>query len=172
MTDCNPNSIRGGGPENINYLSGNFFTFFIEKIPNFRYYVQSVNLPMLSSRSINQPAVFGTFPKIPATNFVFDDLQVTFLVDNEMKAWKDIYNWMKTLGNLKNYKDAVNDDAKFSMATLLIMNSAYTPISKVNFYYVFPVNLGSINFSVTSQTTDPVSMSVNFAYSYYELIDI
>lgn len=172
MTDCNPNTAIAGGPENTNYLSGNFFTFFIEKIPNFRYYVQSVNLPMLTSRAINQPAVFGTYPKIPATNFVFDDLQVTFLVDNEMKAWKDIYNWMKTLGNLKDYEDVVNHQDKFSMATLLITNSAYKPIAKVNFKYVFPINLGSINFSVQSTTTDPVSISANFAYSYYELEDI
>jgi hypothetical protein len=172
LSDCNPNTAIGGGPENTNYLVTNFFTFTIEKIPDFRYYVQSVNLPMLTSRSINQPAVFGTYPKIPATNFTFDDLQVTFLLDAEMKSWKSLYDWIKTLGNLKNYNDAVDHQDKFSMGTLLITNSAYKPVMKANFHHIFPVNLGSVNFSVTATTTTPVSISANFAYSYYEIVDL
>lgn len=169
MTDCNPNQILGQKPENTNYLSSNFFQFNLERIPTLSYFVQSANIPMLTSRAINQPAVFGTFPKIPATNFIFDDLQVNFLVDNEMKAWKELYDWMKSLGNMSGYGDQSKHIDKFSSATLLILNSAYKPLMKVTYYYVFPTTLGSINFTSVSTNTDPVVSSVNFSYSYYDI---
>lgn len=172
MTDCNPNSIRGNAPENTNYLANNFFVFDIDKIPIFRYYVQSANIPMLTSRAINQPAIFSTFPKIPATNFIFDDLQVSFLLDNEMKSWKEIYNWIRSLGNMEDFKDAIKHKDKFSNGSLLISNSAYKPIMKIMFYNLFPTTLGSVNFAVTSTTTEPIVTSVNFAYSHFELVDI
>jgi hypothetical protein len=169
MTDCNPNEILTNKPENLNYLSSNFFKFNLDRIPIFSYFVQSANIPMLTSRSIIQPANFGTFPKIPATNFIFDDLQINFLVDNEMKSWKEIYDWMKSLGNLSEYGNQSPHIDKFSNATLLILNSAYKPLMRVTYYYVFPITLGSINFTSTSTNNDPVVSSVNFAYSYYDL---
>jgi hypothetical protein len=170
--DCNINPSIGGGPTNLNYLSGNQFQFRLDRIPDFTYFVQTANIPMLSSRPINQPAIFGTFPKIPATNFIFDDLQVTFLVDAMLKSWKDIYYWMRSLGNMEDFSDAIKHKDKFSNAQLLIMNSAYTPIMKIYFNNVFPITLGSLNFSVTSTTTDPIATSVNFAYSHYEIENI
>lgn len=169
MTDCNTNIVLGEKPENTNYLSSNFFQFSLDRVPNLTYFVQSVNLPMLTSRAINQPAIFGTLPKIPATNFIFDDLQITFLVDSEMKSWKELYNWMKSLGNLSDFGDQSKHRDKFSDATLLIMNSAYKPLVKIKYYYVFPTALGSMNFNVTSSSNDPIVTSINFAYSYYDL---
>ena len=71
LTDCNTNTVLTDKPENVNYLANNFFQFHIDRIPNFTYFIQSANLPMLSTRSINQPSTLGTFPKIPATNFIF-----------------------------------------------------------------------------------------------------
>lgn len=167
--DCNVNEAIGGGPTNLNYLSGNQFQFRIDKIPDFTYFVQSANIPMLTSRAINQPTIFGTLPKIPATNFIFDDLQVTFLVDNLMKSWKDIYYWIRSLGNMEDFKDAIPHKDKFSNAQMLIMNSAYTPVLKIYYYNLFPTTLGSINFSVTSTNNDPIATSVNFAYSHFDI---
>jgi hypothetical protein len=172
LTDCNTNTVLTDKPENVNYLANNFFQFHIDRIPNFTYFIQSANLPMLSTRSINQPSTLGTFPKIPATNFIFDDLQITFLVDSQMKSWTELYNWMKSIGNLKDTTSQIDHHQKFSDATLLITNSAYKPILKVTYYYIFPNTLGSINFSVTSQTTGSVVCSANFSYSYFEIEEL
>lgn len=172
LSDCNPNTVLTGKPEDTNYLASNYFQFHIDRIPNFTYFVQSANLPMLSTRAINQPATLGTFPKIPATNFIFDDIQVTFLVDNKMRSWLELYNWMKSMGNLKDTKSQIDHHDKFSDASLLITNSAYQPILKIHYYYIFPNTLGSINFTSTAQTTEPVICSANFSYSYYEIEEV
>jgi hypothetical protein len=173
---CNNNTILNG-PENPNLLASNYYFFSIKRIPNFTYFVQSANLPMISTRSINQPTTLGTYPKIPATNYYFDDLQVSFLVNADMKNWLEIYDWLKGIGNLKDdnsnlkYDPAVTTEI-FSEATLLVTNSAYTPILQANFKYVFPKTLGGINFTTQNTSTDPITCSVNFAYSYYEIVPV
>lgn len=176
MAGCNTNIILNG-PENPNLLASNYFFFKIARIPNFTYFVQSANLPMISTRSLNQPSSLGTFPKIPATNYYFDDLQVSFLVDAEMKNWLEIYNWLQGIGNLKDDVTNLNYDESdmngvFSEATLLVTNSAFTPILQANFKYVFPKLLGGINFTTQNTSSEPISCSVNFSYSYYELLAI
>ncbi len=176
MSSCNTNTVLSG-PENPNFLASNYFQFTLSRIPNFTFFVQSANLPMISTRSINQPTNLGTYPKIPATNYYFDDLTASFMVNADMKNWIEIYDWLKGIGNLKTdisnlpYNPA-NPDGVFSNATLLITNSQYKPFLQANFYYVFPRTLGGINFTTQNTSTDPVSCSVNFSYSYYEVFKI
>lgn len=176
MANCNTNTILSG-PENPNFLASNYYQFSLSRIPNFTYFVQSANIPMLSTRTLNQPTTLGTYPKIPSTNYYFDDLSVTFMVNADMKNWIEIYDWMKGIGNLKtDYSnlpyDPSNPDGVFSNASLLVTNSSYKPIMTANFYYVFPRTLGGINFSSQNTSTDPVSCSVNFSYAYYEVTTI
>lgn len=176
MTQCNTNTILNG-PENPNLLASNYFFFKIARIPNFTYFVQSANLPMISTRALNQPSNLGTFPKIPATNYYFDDLQVSFLVNADMKNWLEIYDWLKGIGNLKDDNDNLNYDPAsttevFSEATLLVTNSAFTPILQANFKYVFPRLLGGINFTTQNTSAEPIACSANFSYSYYELVPL
>jgi hypothetical protein len=174
MTQCNTNQVLTK-PDNINFLGSNYFYFSLTRLPNFQTFVQSANLPMMSSRTINQPISLGTFPKIPAGNYYFDDLQVSFMVNADMKNWIEIYDWMKGIGNLKDNMDNLKYDPGdlneiFSDALLMITDSTYKPILKASFKHVFPRSLGGINFNTQTVTTEPVVCSVNFAYSYYELL--
>lgn len=176
MANCNTNTIINGA-ENPNFLASNYFQFNLSRIPNFTYFVQSANIPMMSTRTLNQPTSLGTYPKIPATNFYFDDLTVSFMVNADMKNWIEIYDWMKGIGNLKTDAtnlpyDPTDPNGVFSVATLLVTNSTYKPILNAKFYYVFPRTLGGINFSTQNTSTDPVSCSVNFSYAFYEVFPI
>ena len=129
---------------------------------------------MISTRAINQPTTLGTYPKVPATNYYFDDLQVSFLVNANMENWREIYVWLRGIGNMVDdltnlpYNPA-NPEGVFSDATLLITNGTYAPILEANFKYVFPKSLGGINFSSQAVSNEPITCTVNFAYSYYEI---
>lgn len=174
MADCNTNSVISG-PGNINFLNSNYFKFDLGRIPDFTYFVQSASVPSLVARYANQPSNLGVFPKIPAGNYIFEPLEVGFNISANMKNWIDIYNWMKGIGNLKDdftqytYHGSGNSHV-FSDASLIITNSAYSPISKIIFKYVFPISLGSLAFSTQNTSTNPVTCTVQFAYSYYELV--
>jgi hypothetical protein len=174
--DCTDNTVKNG-PKDANLLASNYYYFSIDKLPQFNLFVQSANLPMISSRSINQPITLGTYPKIPAQNYYFDDLQISFLVNSDMSNWISIYEWMKGIGNLKEMTtegqlDYDDQNAVFSTASLLVTNSAYKPILSAKFHYVWPKNLGGINFTTQNTTYEPITCTVNFAYSYYELVPV
>lgn len=176
MATCTTNTILNG-PENANLLASNYFFFTVARIPNFTFFTQSANLPMISTRMINQPTTLGTFPKIPATNYYFDDLQASFLVNADMSNWLEIYNWLKGIGNLKDDTsnlpyDPADQNGVFSSASLLITNNSFKPILQANFYYVFPRTLGGINFTTQNTTFEPITCSVNFSYSYYEIVPV
>jgi len=172
---CSSNTVLSG-PVNPNFLATNYYFFSLSRFPDFTYTVQSANLPMISTRAINQPTNLGTFPKIPATNYYFDDLQVNFLVNADMSNWMSMYDWLKGIGNLKDdesnfpYDPTNLTSGVFSEATLMITNSAYVPILSARFFYVFPKSLGGINFTTQNLSYEPVTCTVNFSYSYYEIV--
>lgn len=176
MAQCDTNTLLSG-PENTNFLNNNFFKFHLSRLPDFTFFVQTAIVPSFTTKYVNQPTTLGTFPKIPAWNYIWDPLEVSFSVSSNMKNWIDIYDWMKGVGNLKDDKTQLpyhkfDNTGVFSDAEIWITNSSYEPISKVVFKYVFPITLGQLAFSTQTTSTDPVSCSVQFAYSYYELVRV
>jgi hypothetical protein len=174
MAECNDNTILSG-PENVNYLASNYFKFSVTRIPTFTYFVQSANIPSMTTRYLTQPNSFGTYPKTPAGNYTFDPIDVTFMVSADMSNWVELYQWMKGVGNLKDDRyqlpyNKYDDTGVFSDASLMIMNSSYRVIGSIVFKYVFPISLGAIPFTSQNASTDPISCSVQFAYTYYEYI--
>jgi hypothetical protein len=176
MASCNTNTVING-PTDPNFLASNYYFFSVTRIPNLTYSVQSANLPSIGMGVINQPSNLGLPPKIPATNYSFGELEVSFLVNAQMTNWLEIYNWMKGIGNLKddttnlNY-DPASTSGVFSDGTLLVTNSAYKPILQASFKYLFPKSLGDISFNTQTTTNEPVKCSVTFAYSYYEILPV
>lgn len=176
MGTCNTNTILNG-PNNPNLLTTSYYFFKISRIPNFTYFVQSASLPSISMAVLNQPINLGTYPKVPATNYNFGELDVSFLINADMSNWLEIYNWMKGIGNLKDDAsnltyDPASTTGVFSDATLMITNSAYKPIMQANFKYVFPRSLGEVSFTTQNTTNEPIKCSVVFAYSYYEVVPV
>lgn len=176
MAQCNDNTIING-PENVNYLASNYFRFSVSRIPTFTYFVQSANVPSMTTRYLTQPNTLGTYPKTPAGNYTFDPIDVTFMISADMKNWVELYQWMKGVGNLKDdyYQLPYNkydNTGVFSDAELMIMNSSYKTIGRIAFKYVFPISLGDIVFSSQNTSTEPISCSVQFAYTYYEYIQV
>ena len=108
--------------------------------------------------------------KRPGTRHVFGDLSVTFVVDEDMKNWLEIYNWIRDLSNDTNaYSDILREDQKTSSALLTVFNSAYKPIIKVYFYHLFPTSLSGIDFDATLPSVDAVAAAATFTFTHYEI---
>ena len=162
-------------PLSRSFLSNNKFDFTLERVKNFVFNVQSVNLPSitLSSTLIQTPAV--QIP-IPGNQISFGSLNLNFIVDEDMQSWYEIYNWMIQLGNPESNNKIGNlrrDDGYFnsitSDAALFIKTNSNNPRWKVNFKDVFPIDLGEVSFSAT-ESQEFITSSVTFGYSYYELL--
>ena len=160
-------------PVNKSFLSNNKFDFVLKRIPNLTFFVQSVNLPglTLQSSTINTPAVSLS---IPGNQISFSTLNVSFIVDEEMRSWYEIYNWIYQLGNPKTSNkigtltgEPGSDTHIYSDATLFIKSNSNNPQWKVTFHELYPTDLGEIQFS-TVDGQEFVTSSATFNYTYYE----
>lgn len=164
-------------PFNKSFLSNNKFDFVLKRIPNFTFFVQGVNLPglALQSSSINTP--FSAI-SIPGNQITFGSLSLTFMVDEDMQSWYELYNWIVQLGNPKGYNkigtltgQPGSVTSTTSDATLYVKTNSNNPNFKFNFIDVYPTDLGEMSFT-TTDNQEFVTSTATFNYGYYEAVRI
>jgi len=165
-------SVANRQPATDNYLNNNSFKFSIEKIPYVTYFCQKVNVPSLSFGFVEQPTKYGTRLQLSGSQYEFETLEISFIVDENITNYMEIYNWMRSIGNLEDFSEYVNVSRHQQNATLLVLNSAYRPIYSVNFVGVFPISLGSIDFDSSVPETEPVIVTTTFQYTSFDITPI
>ena len=159
-------------PVTHNALIVNYFQFSLSRVPNMVYFCQSANLPGLAFGSAEQPTVLGHPVKVPTGAFRFEDLELSFRVDENLTNWREIHNWIKTTGNYESDESTLPYKEKTSDARLLITNSSYRPKISINFRHVFPISLSGLNFNTTAQDSFEMTATVKFAFTGYEIQDL
>ena len=82
--------------DNPNLLSNVSFNMDISKFPGMNFYVQSVTLPGVSLSEIIIPTGLPRIPyKEVSGSAQFEPLSVTFLVDEDMNNYFEIWNWVQ-----------------------------------------------------------------------------
>ena len=153
----------------ISPLGQNYFRFETARIPSVSYYTQEVNLPNLFQEAQDQPTIFGIPIKRPIGAYKFENLTLSFLVDEKMQNWFEIYKWMRHLGNIDS--DNRNNELRFDefMTTgyLYITKGTYNDNIKVIFHNMFPVALSGLKFITDSPSNVAQKATASFAYTYY-----
>ena len=167
-------------PSNINPLSPNGFSFSITKLPEVSFFSQQVSIPQISLGSIDQGTPFVMVP-IPGEIMTFGELDLQFIIDEDMANYKALFAWIQGLGfpeDNKQYTDMLARDTvnqtelskNYSDAILGILSSSNNPTTAIRFVDVFPVSLSSLTFNSTSQDVQYLIGSASFKYSYYNFI--
>mgnify|MGYP003136302015 FL=1 len=158
-------------PTNVNYLYQTFFRFQIHRLPKMEYFIQRVNLPGFGSdQALEQPTRFVA-AKHPTARPRFDNLTMTFLVNESMENWREIYDWMKTIYLVKNHDDYNEKISNhFSDGTLHILNSAMNPKLEIKFRNLLPVSMTGFEFDSSVTDLVPFTSEITFAYDYYEFV--
>jgi len=156
-------------PKTHNVLLVNYFQFILDKVPNMVYFCQTANLPGIGFGVADQPTNLGHPVKIPTGAFRFEELELTFRVDEDLRNWLELHEWIKTTGNYISDHSTLPYSQKTSGATLLITNSSYKPKIKVQFKHVFPQTVSGIKFSVNTPTSTEALATVKFAHTGYTI---
>ena len=159
-------------PDTNNYLGVNYFQLEITRTPTVTYFCQTANLPSLTLTPVEQPSTLGLRPKWIGCQYAYEDLQVSFLVDEDMRNWLEVYRWMEEIGNLENNDSVIAETQTmdfFSDITLLITNSSYKPKYRVQFKKAFPIAISSIQFNTASMDTEPIIATATFTYDSYTI---
>jgi hypothetical protein len=116
----------------------------------------------------------------PGEKAIYDQMNITFYVDEELIAWKEVHDWIRgmtfpesyreyaTLGqNAKNRQISVRKGfEQFSDASLTLYSSSNKPLHRFKFYDCFPVTLSSfvVNSQDSPETIITADTTIRFAY--------
>lgn len=157
-------------PATHNNLTNNKFRFVLTRCPTMTYFCQRANIPSLSFGTSVQSNPTGITIRRPGTSYVYEDLQIGFAVDENMKNWLEIHDWIKDLGvSYDSAVEVLRESQKICSAYVLVLNSQYRPILTVKYRNVYPTFLSGIDFDSSTTDTDVVIATATFAYTHYEV---
>jgi hypothetical protein len=162
-----PEDIKDRYPENISTLLPTYFRFFIQRLPNVTYFCQSASLPTVTMGEVLMPTPFMSVKQ--PTKLDFDELSITFLVDERMRNWLEIFNWMRSTTQVEGYEEFAAANTHLTTANLIILNSTKNPKINVTFEGLYPRTLGSVDFSTTLVDPEPFQCTATFAYRNYNI---
>lgn len=170
-----PNQIN-----NRNFLAPNGFTFTLSKDPKISFFCTKAKIPLISYPPLNQPTYLKSIP-LPATTMEYDDLRLTFMIDEDMVNYISLYEWMTGLGFPKTtdqYRNLTQDEndsrinhlREVSDGDLTILNSNYNQNVIVRFKDLFPIELTSVEYDTQISDIQYLSAQATFQYTIYDII--
>lgn len=159
-------SIGSRQPSNTNYLRNNGFVFVMQRIPTVQYFCQGFTLPDIAFNEINQPTRFVNV-KHPPTKLALESFKITFIIDENMVNWREIYDWMRSIVNIEDANNFISPSDHFSDATLVVLNSASRENVRFKFKSCFPTSISGIDFASSSTDTSPIMATATFAYDSF-----
>ena len=169
-----------------NFLSIVGFKFVLERCPKVDFYCNAANLPAISLGVAEQPSYLRNIP-VPGDKMQFADLQISFMVDEHMENYLELYKWITNLGfpesldqyaSLRESKNLLPDNDpsdtfnERSDATLIILSSDFNPTVKVKFRDLFPTELSGVPFDSKAEQQEYYTATATFKYTMFDVIDI
>ena len=177
---------RPGTPiSNRNFLAPTGFKFSLKRCPSAAFFCNQANIPSLDLGIAQQTSYLKDLD-IPGDKIVFGDLNLRFLVDEDLFNYMEIQNWIRGLGypeKLSQLKDLAEEgkvksrfgqagENIYSDATLQILSNNLVPKFQVMFKDVFPYSLSTISFDATDTDIDYFTAEVSFKYTIYDMQDM
>ena len=180
-------------PEQLDYASPTQFRFGIHQLPKVEFFTVSANLPGISAGTATHPTPFKDIP-ILGDKLTYDNLSISFIVDEYLEIYISLHNWMVGIGfpksreQFRTFRDvtsntpadggtpsvdligsATPDKAMYSDAFLQILSNKNNPILEVSFENAFPISLSALDFTQTATDVEYLVATAEFAYQIYEI---
>ena len=149
-------------PDKLDYSSPTQFKFNIVQLPKVEFFTTEVNLPGITLGDAIFPTPFTDIP-VMGDKLTFDNLTVSFIVDEFLENYISIHEWMTSIGfpksreQFSNFRSVTSNTptasrgvgqdigavtastavrSMFSDATLTILTNKNNPIVEVRFAFV------------------------------------
>jgi hypothetical protein len=186
ITNVSEASWSNANPNELDYLRPNAFKFQIHNIPNTSYFCNAANIP-----EMNLPPAIQPNPLVdighPGDKIEFGTLMIRFLIQEDMKNYKELYDWMVGLGfpkdskqfaeytKTQNYRfpdispESSQGLGQYSDATLTLLDSNNNAKVVISFVDAFPTSLQGLDFEIVTGSTDYMMGVAMFKYSLFEI---
>jgi hypothetical protein len=186
-------------PAKLDYASPVQFRFKCSKLPTVEFFCQSANIPGISIGTASMPTGLKDIP-IPGEKVSYQDLSISFLVDENLNNYKEIHDWIIALGFPQNHTQFADlqaagadrypgstsgaivpetniavplaEGGTYSDATLTVLNSKNIAVTEIRFDNIFPTSLGALSYDVQASDVNYLQASVDFSYMYYDIVQL
>ena len=164
-------------PTNLNMVSPLGAKFVIKRMPTINFFVQAVSLPSVTMGENQVPTPFSKL-QVPGDQLMFGDLVIQFRVDEDLKNYLEMYNWMRSITRTDGFEEStawvnepnqMSEHRVYSDATLTIMNSAMNSNVEVGFTDVYPSSIAELPFMTTMNDVDYIETTITFKYRKFEV---
>lgn len=169
-------------PANKDLLQSTKFQLVFDRMPTTTYFCQNANFPGISLTEIPRPTPFVDL-YIPGEKAVYDTFNITFLVDEDLRAWTEIHDWIRGITfptDFKEYIDLQRQSAgsylrganknqpQYAGAVLTLFTNKNNPNFRIKFVDIFPTSLSTIIFDTQNSAENVVVADATFRFSYYD----
>jgi len=155
-------------PQNRNFLTPIGFRLNLELFDGVDFFCQSASIPDISMPFAEVNTPFRNIPIAGSGGVDFADLSLTFIIDEELKNYISIHNWIRKFG-LSESRTPDGTTDQYSNGLLYILTSHNNINHIVQFKNMFPVSLSGVPFDATVGDVDYLSASVTFKYEKYDI---
>tara|TARA_Y100000816_G_scaffold216951_1_gene162116 strand:- start:1220 stop:1810 length:591 start_codon:yes stop_codon:yes gene_type:complete len=182
-------------PTKLDYTSPTQFRFLINQLPKVQYFTVSANVPGITLGDATYATPLKDIP-LPGEKLTYDDLNITFIVDENLENYIEIHNWLASLGFPKNreqfkthrsatsnlpkvtvgtsgdigdVKPITSDSPMFSDSVLTVLSNKNNPVVECRFEDCFPTSLSSLDYSQNQTDVEYLTAEVTFKYKIYEI---
>ena len=185
-------------PTELDYADPTKFKFSITKLPKVEFFTTAANLPGINLGESIFPTPFKQVP-VMGDDLTFDNLEITFLVDERLENYRELHQWLVGIGfpkartQFSSFRkdesstfptaESVKGDvtnpgtpsgiqAMFGDATLTVMTSKNNPVMEVRFSDLYPVALSGLAFNQQETDVTYLTATATFTYKLYEMFTI
>ena len=180
-------------PTVYDYATGTQWRLAFNRLPKTTWFCTAATIPGITLGEA-QYATPMTDVILSGDKLTFETLNITFIVDEELQNYREIWDWMVGIGAPKSHDQWANVLTKgdgavrqfgtedtdprtkltyeesnlYSDATLIVYSSKNTPKVNVQFKNMFPTSLSGLDYSQELTDVEYFHATASFRYLYYE----
>ena len=181
-------------PTVFDYATGTQWRLAFNRIPKTNWFCTAANIPGITLGEAQFPTPMSDM-FVAGDKLTFETLNITFLVDEELQNYRELWDWIVGIGSPVNHsqwstaltqgdgavrqfgtedidprtKVTYEESNLYSDATLIVYNSKNIPKVDVKFKNMFPTSLSALEYSQDLSDVEYFKASATFRYLYYEL---
>ena len=185
-------------PTALDYSSPTQFRFLINQLPKVQYFTTEANIPGITLGEGTFATPLKDLPLL-GDKLTYDDLTITFIVDENLENYIEMHTWLTGIGFPKDrsqFKDFRSTTSNMSTKTrgesndigdvrattpelamtsdavMTILTNKNNPVVECRFKDVFPTSLNGLTYSQNQTDVEYLTAEVNFKYQIYEIVTL
>ena len=156
---------------NHNLLEASKFLFVMPNAPYLNFFAQTAVLPGVTGNPSMQPTPLTDIWRV-GDKLMYDPLTITFLVDEDLRVWEEVYNWLENIHNAMDdagYAKAKKTTGVYTDLSMLFLKNSNNDNLSVRFHKAFPVSLSPVAMSSQDDASTTLTADITLYYDIFKI---